>query len=915
MIDSSYLLNLYGLSSGATGGGSLLGATGKLKKGQPTAPWAPTANVPDASALVRQALGGRRFINESAVSVDQAGASADYRKLFALYQGMDTLTALAARASTKGVPATELALLNKRFGSGMDEIAGYLGQTSFDDFRVVQGATSSLSKSTAGVARDSAKSITGPIHEGSLTTPVAAFEGDVRFSVKVEKMAGATITGTVQVDMDLSEMGATERTLTNVIGYLNGKLEAAGVQARIGREQIKAEPRTLEVNGKTVTLPAGADRWALLVRGSSVETLEFMAPETSDAVYVVQASGTGATAGHQLLKFQSDGGAAPDAQVRTGETQWVDGRLSQSSMIDGIETVRASATAADGSLWVLADLSQGQADQPIKGQRDVALIKYDSAGRVVFTRTLGAADQANGFALSIAEDGRVAVAGSVIGALDQGKAGEAAGVSDSFVTVYDDDGKELWTQRRGARGADEATSVVFGEDGMVYVAGRTQTAMSGGVSNGGWDGYLQAFSQTQAHQFAPVIATPSGVTQFGTSGTDDVQAMAIDGSNLVTAGVENGRAVLRTYTIGSDGRPALAETRDLGAMSGDIAGVSISDGKIIIAGTTRNAALTADTVNSAHSGGKDAFVMSIDYASATLGGSRVSYYGSAGDDTIADVKVQDGKVWISGVANRSEVAKADDPTEAYLTRIDPETGAVEWTRTWKGDGQQASPAAIAVAKDGASILDRLGLPTGKISQSDSKNLVEATSLRVGDRFYVSPADGGRPTAVTIEARDTLATLARKIEQASRMTLKVSLVSEGGEVTGKDGETVTTAGGFQRLSIMGRNGKSAVISSGEVGRDALAGLGLAPGFIGQTSAEEDERKTYGLDLPRNLSLSSAEAVKATLEKLQQAMSTLRTVYRDINPDKVEPLKGQGQAPAYLTNQIANYQAALARLTGG
>ena len=914
MIDSSYLLSLYGLSSGATGG-SMLGGAPRVKIGQPTAPWAPKAEVPTASALVRQALGGRRFINESAVTVDQAGAGADYRRLFALYQGMDALVALTNRAATTGVSSTELALINKRFGSGMDEIGAYLAETTFDDFRVVQGVSSSLSKSTAGVARDSAKSITAPIHEGSLSTPVAAFEGDVRFTIKVEKLAGTEVTGTASIDIDLAEMGGTARTLPNVIAYINGKLEAAGVQARVGREQIKAEPKTLEVNGRTVTLPAGADRWALLVRGASVETLEFMAPDTSDAVYVVQGAGAGDGAGHQLLKFQSDGGAAPAAQTRVGETQWVDGRLSQSSMIDGVETVRASATAPDGSLWVLADLKEGSADQPIKGQRDVAVIKYDSAGRVMFTRTLGAADQASGFALSVAEDGRVAIAGSVTGALDKGKAGDAPGVSDSFVTMFDAAGKELWTQRRGARGADEATSVVFGEAGMVYVAGRSQSAMSGAAAKGGWDGYVQGFSQTQAHKYAEVEAKPVSVTQFGTAGTDDVQAMAIDGSTLVTAGVENGRAVVRTFALGVDSHPVLSGTRDLGVLAGEIAGISIKDGRITLAGTTRNAGLDLGDPATVHSGGTDAFVAAFD-ADLTTGADRLTYYGEAEDDTAADMKMQDGKVWISGVSNRLRGSDPEDPTEAYLTRIDAETGAVEWSRTWKGDGQQAVPMAIAVAKDGASVLDRLGLPTGKISQSDSKTLVEATSVRVGDRFYVSPGDGGRPIAVTIEARDTLSSLARKIEQASRMALKVTLMSEGGEVTGKDGETVTTAGGFQRLSITSRSGKSAVISAGEVGRDALSGLGLSPGFIGQTSTDDDdERQTYGLELPHDLRLNSDEAIKATGEKLQQAMSVLRTIYRDLNPDKIEPLKGGGAVPAYLTNQIANYQAALARLGGG
>ena len=58
----------------------------------------------------------------------------------------------------------------------------------------------------------------------------------------------------------------------------------------------------------------------------------------------------------------------------------------------------------------------------------------------------------------MADDGRVAVAGSVTGALEPGATVTSAVLSDSFVTVFDAEGEEMWTQRRGAKAADEATN-------------------------------------------------------------------------------------------------------------------------------------------------------------------------------------------------------------------------------------------------------------------------------------------------------------------------------------------------------------------------------------------------------------------------------------------------------------------------
>ncbi|MNR41683.1 hypothetical protein D3C85_1601010 [compost metagenome] len=127
----------------------------------------------------------------------------------------------------------------------------------------------------------------------------------------------------------------------------------------------------------------------------------------------------------------------------------------------------------------------------------------------------------------------------------------------------------------------------------------------------------------------------------------------------------------------------------------------------------------------------------------------------------------------------------------------------------------------------------------------------------------------------------------------------------------DGDTKVTAGGVQRLSIAFTDGREgAVLRAGEAGRDALAGLGLSPGYIGPKS---DELKTFGLDLPKSLNLRDAAAVKNAHDKLGTALVTLRAAYRALLPESDKP-KVTGEAPPYLKAQLANYQAALARLTG-
>src|SRR5262249_24084869 len=74
-----------------------------------------------------------------------------------------------------------------------------------------------------------------------------------------------------------------------------------------------------------------------------------------------------------------------------GGSGWFPGRAFDVAIGGGakVATARAVATGPDGAVYVLADLGGDSATTPIKGARDVALLKYDSAGALVYSRMLG----------------------------------------------------------------------------------------------------------------------------------------------------------------------------------------------------------------------------------------------------------------------------------------------------------------------------------------------------------------------------------------------------------------------------------------------------------------------------------------------------------------------------------------------
>lgn len=962
-LDSSVLLsyfqakNAVGAAAAGSKGSGPGAAAGATKA--PTPPWSSLSKAPKADEMVKSVLMGRKFIDEYQTQLDVKGASDDYRQLFAMHQGLQSLEALAKRAGEKGVTASELKRIQTAFTRGMAEVSGYVDDATLEKLRLTHGEATDKAKSAVGVPKTTPRYVTAPLHQGAATDEVEAFKGDVKFSVTI-KLPNKTST---TIDFNLGEMGAQPRSMNNVVKFMNDKLAGTSFATRFAVEKIAGEDKTTTVNGKTIVVGKAQDRFALKIQGDSSESLTFSAPATAPAVYITQTAGdpkpvtkttttkedgtktttTDPVLLQELVKFETGSNTATDttqdASRRPGDTNWVEGRVFNVALPEGVETVHKTVTGPDGSLYMLADINGPVDGQIIKGEGDVALMKFDSAGQLVYTRTLGASKDATGLALAVGPDGQIAVAGSVTGGFAAGgvpvgegslatipkivKADNGAdpNKSDSFVVVFNgigkelwstttpgqpepmDAGEEMWSQRLGARDEDEATGVAFGPDGSVYVLGRVKGAMTGQAANGNWDGYLRTFGAD-----GKLKAT----TQFGTSGDDKMAGLVVDGTNVVVASVEGGEVTMRRFDVSDPKTQVLTGTRSLGTLGGGtIAGVVMEGGNIVIAGSS-GATLGVGNVNRNASGGVDAFAARI---SADLGTANdaIVYYGGDGDDRATAMTVAGGKVWLTGTT-KTELPGMPDligKVDGFAVELDIDSGAVGWSQRFTAKDKMTAPTSIAVDVNGASALDRLGLPTGTIDYSDSQLVTSATSARAGDQFQIRRRIGGAAVTITIEAHDTLESLAKKVLRATSYSVKAEVVSDGD---------------VRKLQIRPQNSRSSFeILGGKGGRDALEALGLQEGFVRATTFEDGKSvpgdggsPMYGLKLPRDLNLSNEDNVKVAIDKLTMAMSILRTAYRDLESGMrpaSEQKKADGPVPAYLKNQLANYQAGLSRLTGG
>ena len=924
-IDSSVLSSALNLRAGVTGAGV---SDGSGTANPPLPPWRliQTASPAAISSLVQHVLTGGKFISPDAARMTAPVAdkttAANYKQLFGLYQGLVALSNVADLAAAKNVTAADQARYQKTFQSGISELQGFLDGTPFKGFDVVQGKVSSSLTSTIGAKAETDVYTTQTVYTGTVNGEPPAFQGDVRFSAQVVK-GGTTST----VDFDLSEMGTTPRTMGNVVNYLNGKLLAAGVSTKFAVSRTPGVAQTVKVGNSSIKLSAAPDTFALQIKGNSIEQLTLTPATSNPSIFVAQKSGTASGVSpdiqQQLLKF--------DAGSNAVAAQPGDGLTFQRPLDPNISTVKAMTTAPDGSVYILGSASGTVAGQTIQGTSDMALMKYDSAGNLLFTRTLGSLSAAQGLALAVSADGsQVAVTGTVQGQLQSSDGKVDTKTTDTVVTVFDNAGQEQWSQRGGAATADDApASVGFGADGSVYVAGQTSGAIfGGGGSQGSSDGFIQTFSATKkplydgtgAFAYTPKLVSS---TQFGTGGVDRNSGMAVSGSNLYLAGVENGHATVRLYDI-SSGKPVLTTTRDLGDLQGgDVAGIAVQpDGAVVVAGSTHNGALDAGTVTQAYGGtNKAAFVASLagDLQSAPT--DTLAYVGGATDQTASAVTVSGGKVYLTGTVSTGAKTVGKDvvqTSDGFVTELDPATGQTLWSRQYAGRNGVANPAGIAVSAQGSSILDKFGLPSGAVNFTSSDQIVASTSVRAGDEFYVRSGQGGAAKLVTIAANDTYKTLATKIGRALGFQVDVKTL---------------TVNGATQLQIKPLNSHTQVeLQAGPVGRDALASLGMsealitsdavtakasAPGSqkIGALPATNKLQAYYALALSSSLNLGSSNAIKQAQSALQLALSTVRTIYGDMTTAPTADSSTTGTVPKYLTNQIAQYQAALDRLTGG
>lgn len=813
----------------------------------------------------------------------------DVRTAYTVYKALDKLQLIADSAADTSTSDTERARLAEVFAKGLADLEAYIGSAA-TDLLTLNFSTSKNNVKTIGVATaDVTGSVTGKTVAAKQTDAISGLTGSEVFELSLSKL-GTTETVTV----DLSQ-GTQPPTLASVAAQLNAAIGATQATDASGNPAVDEDgnPVSYWKSNFTVEYDSDAQEWGLVFNPSGVEQVSIDQVGSSDALMVAAGeTRKGSTDEAELYRITDLDGAldwerlGSIAGVDTAATAAAEAAASEDDDEDKDYTVYAASDAngivtdADGYSYIIGTTAGDVGANLSDGEKDLYLTKVDSEGNVVWQRTLGAAGEASGAAITMTDSGEIVVAGTVSSEFS----GSDADETDMLVMRFDTQGNELSATAIRQVGNETATAITVGDDGSIYVGGRAGTG----------DAFIAKLSADGTFQSRRTIDS---------GGVDTLTSLEIDASgNLLALTRENGVATIRQIDANSISTDLGSFTLGAGV---DARALAVSDtGEIAVVGAT-STAIPGTQANSI-SGGRDAFatVLSSDLSSATT-----TYIGTSASDQADSATWLNGSLYVGGRTNGVLEGKLAGTTDGFVAKIDATTGAIDGVSQFGLALSTFEPVQVSAVSGGDTALGALGLSRGLLNTQNSSTLVSQTALRTGDEFTIKVDDGTEKT-ITIAEDETMSSLARKIRKA---------IGSGGTVTTSyvDGKT--------SLKITAASGSTIELGAGDDGNDALAKLGLSAGkLITKVVTETDSKTvtpggTYSLNLSSTLSLGTQKLAARAASAIGSALSMIQTAYRSLYWDDTKAAKVDGtnlvsgSGSAYQQAKLANYQAALSRLS--
>ncbi len=822
-------------------------------------PWDSSAPKTPTDKLASQTLSASSlFSGGLGTGAGSAIKDKNDKELFLLYNAVNKLKSLAETASTRSMNDTEKAKFTARLEKGIEEIEAQVKANPMTN-AILMAGKKYVSHVSATLGQAKPKTFyTNALVNGDANTVPDQFTGDLVFDIKA-----ASVAGDKTITIDLTQMGGQSRTVANVASFINTQLAAAGIESRFSANEV--------IKPSTIKGVEGQKQQRFEITIADLETISFIPPAgQTETAYMVSGAATKDKISTGLL-------TRIDASDTNSTEQVFQSEL---SAVKANANIRALRTDEDGNTYVLSDVGGTFAGLNNKTASDVALQKYDSNGRLVYTRALGAASKGQGFSIAVGNDGQVAIAGALDGNLNSDTVTNYG--KDGFVAVFDIDGKDVFSAQTKSTGDDSAQSIAFDNSGNLLVLGQAQNGLAGTTAIGGQDLFIQSYSAEGSLNFTKSL---------GSSGTDKAVSLSVLGcSAFIAWNNETSGYISQINTNTGDVSAADIDVANFGKQRIDAFGIN-GNGEAIIAASSTTSGMADKVFGISFTSGLQTF-------SQDLAGQPIKAMSVNGNDIAI---ITEGSVNTSA-ANPVAV-------QAKLIAMSATDGSTKFSKEFLGEADK--PLNVAISTNQSKTLQALGLPKGKLAFDTANELTDLTGLRAGDYFFVS-TNGGTQRKVTIAENETMQSLGDKLSKYLSSSATVSTLSKNG---GK------------YFSITPKNGAKIELSAGLGTANALKQLGLDEG-VAIANPPANSTKTaptiIALDLPQNIDLSSKETAKSLASALDSVLGRIRIGYRasSNDPTMVELRKTTSQkkttqnsaAISAYNSQTAAMQEALARLGG-
>lgn len=344
------------------------------------------------------------------------------------------------------------------------------------------------------------------------------------------------------------------------------------------------------------------------------------------------------------------------------------------------------------------------------GNKDVYLVKVDSAGNVLWENTYGGPYEDVGFSVCQTEDRGYAISGAT-------KSFAISGI-DFYLIKTDSLGDTLWTRVFNDTLDDRAFSLLQTRDGGYIMTGWSCLHFCGGFSN-----LLVVKTDTQGYEeWRKVI---------GGLSNDRAWAIAPTYGNgyIITGWTDAFTGNSDLYLVKLDSTGNVEWDRAYGGEGMDI-------GRCVIQNSTDSGFVASGWTTSFGAGGDDVYILKTDKHGDSL---WAHYYGGDSTDCIEDIKeTYDGGYLLTGATNSYGLGLFD----IYLLRTD-DSGDTIYTGTYGGSGDDWANAT--------QISENGNLFIGGASDSYTPNYLDFYLVKTGSYSLIEEnLDDYNPVSLNVK---------------------------------------------------------------------------------------------------------------------------------------------------------------------